>query len=448
MKLSRRASLKLALASLFVSRANLAVAQDLKDQHVFVVGAGIAGLSAAKALQDRGARVTVLEAGNRIGGRIWTDMSMGAPFEYGAGWIHGPGGGNPVAALAREVDAELFVTDDENIDLYDETGESISQEAWEDFEVMYERLNTIFEEYIRRGDKRSLMQVVKDVRPAILNDPLGLWMLSAYTEFDIGAGIEDIGSGIAFEDKAFPEDDVIVLDGYEALLAPLIDGLDIQLNTPVTQISYASNAVQLRTDSSVLTGDHCICTVPLGVLKAGDITFNPALPAPLQKSIDRLGFGSVTKIILKFEDVFWDDEVQYFGVMTAPKGRWNYWINYTEFSDEPILLGLSLGSYAPVADAMTPEDMTEDALDVLRDVYGDEVLEPVQVLTTHWSQYEHFKGAYSYPQVGGSIKDFTRFQKPETSRLHFAGEHTIFEYHSSTHGALLSGLRAAKAIKL
>jgi len=130
----------------------------------------------------------------------------------------------------------------------------------------------------------------------------------------------------------------------------------------------------------------------------------------------------------------------------GPKGRWNYWLNYRTFSDENILLGLSVGDYAPVADRMGKAAMTEDALDVLRSVWGDKVGVPAAVLTTHWSQDPHFLGAYSYPQAGGSITQFRTFEKPVSNRVVFAGEHTEFDHLGTTHGALMSGRRAADAI--
>jgi monoamine oxidase len=90
-------------AALMAGPARIARAQALDGVKVVVVGAGLSGLGAARTLADSGAEVVVVEAQDRIGGRLWTDWSMGAPFEVGAGWIHGPEQANPSKQLADAV---------------------------------------------------------------------------------------------------------------------------------------------------------------------------------------------------------------------------------------------------------------------------------------------------------------------------------------------------------
>lgn len=439
---TRRQTLKLGIASFLAALASRAPAQDLTGKTVIVVGAGISGLAAGQTLRKSGANVIFLEAGEYVGGRIRTDMSLGAPFEYGAGWIHGPSEENPIQQLAQDINAPVFLTDDDNLEIFGPDRNPLTDAEYAYVDETYERLMRKLYMRVRRWDKRSIAEAIADMEPEVLENPLGRWLLSAFIEFDIGAGIEDISAANAFADTAFNGDDVVLLNGYDKILAPLAKGLDIRLNTPVDQISYNENGVMV----SDMRADYAICTAPLGVLKAQTIHFDPPLPAEVQTAIAELGFGSVTKIAMKFKTAFWDEGTQYFGITTEPKGRWNYWLNYRTFSDENILLGLSFGRYAPVADRMNPSEMTEDALDVLRPVWGGAVGTPEAVLTTHWSEYPNFRGAYSYPQVGGSPDQFEIFAQPLEDRLFFAGEHTIFNYHSTTHGALMSGLRAANAI--
>ncbi len=441
LNLNRRDALKLGIATYLTTFASSAKSRPLTDTRVIVVGAGLSGLAAAHELQAQGAEVTVLEAGNYVGGRVRTDMSMGAPFEFGAGWIHGPSSRNPIQQLAKQVGARTVVTDDESLEVYTTNGNTLS-----DFE--YQRLERLYSEledklyYPDAPGHASVEQMFAHRDPKLLSDPLVRWMLSAFFEFDIGAGIEDISAANGFEAETFGGEDVIFTEGYDAILKPLAEGLDIRLNAPVSEIWYDDMGVSVDGTSA----DYVICTVPLGVLKSGAIEFDPQLSKPLRDAIEQVGFGSVAKIALKFDKPFWDVETQYFGVMTEQKGRWNYWLNYRTFSEENILLGLSVGQSALVADKMNEADMTIDALEVLRSVWGSDVSVPEQILSTRWSQHPLFYGAYSYAQAGGSLSQFDAFKAPVKDRLFFAGEHTNREYHGTTHGALLSGRRAAQSV--
>lgn len=361
MTMTRRNTFKLGIATFLSSLAGNASAQNMNRTKVIVVGAGIAGLTAAKQLQSMGADVVVLEAGKYIGGRIRTDRSMGAPFEYGAGWIHGPSASNPIKKLASRVKARTFETDDDNLEVFDTQGQPLMGDDYDRLDSMYSRLVRKLETRVGRRDPRSLYKAIKKLEPEVLNDPMGRWMVSAFFEFDIGADIKNISAANAFSDKAFGGKDVIFTKGYDAILAPLVAGLVIRLNSRVKQIFYGQNGVIV----DGMKADYVVCAVPLGVLKTGAITFKPTLPKDIQNAVKNIGFGTVTKIVLKFDLPFWDVGIQYFGIMTQPIGRWNYWLNYRTYSTQNILMGLSFGEYAPVADRMSKNAMTKDAMKVL-----------------------------------------------------------------------------------
>ena len=120
MRISRRYALKsfLSLISyISLSKGSLGNNQILTQKDVIVIGAGISGLVAASTLVQKGANVIILEAKDYVGGRIKTNRSLGVPFEFGAGWIHGPSKENPIKNLADRSKSSLFVTDDDSCEL-------------------------------------------------------------------------------------------------------------------------------------------------------------------------------------------------------------------------------------------------------------------------------------------------------------------------------------------
>ena len=451
--LTRRRLLKLLLMAYCASMMPPVLgrkSQLLKGKYIIVIGAGISGLTAASELIQKGANVTILEANNYIGGRIKTDWSLGkdAPFEVGAGWIHGPSQDNPTKQLADKSGCKYFLTNDNNISTFDSDGTIWSDEKFEAVEEKWEKALYLVDEELELNDRRSLRKAIQDIYPAVLNDPGGLWALSAYTEFDKGTSIEKVSAVFHDDDKAFDKPDVIITNGYDSIIKKLSKNLDIRLNNKVSEIDISNkDFVRVQSNDKELKCDSIICSVPLGILKAKNIKFKPSLPKKYIKSIDKLGFGSVTKIAMKFNDVFWDKETQYFGVNTEIKGRWNYWLNYRTFSRENILLGLSVGDYALIADQMNEKEMKNDAMIVLRDVWGQNIPDPSDILTTRWSKEENILGAYSYPSPGSTPRDYKVLSTPVDGKLFFCGEHTNFDYSATTHGAYLSGIRVVKDIE-
>ena len=419
---------------------------QLAGKEVIVIGAGCAGLGAAQALVKAGADVTVVEAKSHIGGRISTDWSMGVPFEVGAGWIHGPEIRNPTRQLFDAVGAKYVITDDDNILVFDRNGDEISKDTLEEINQKWESSLAIVDRTLEKDDLRSLRKAIDDLTVDSIGNPGFDWAISAYTEFSKGAPIGDLSATLHDEDKNFDTQDVIVTTGYSGMLTPLAKGLDIKLATKVFGVTYVDNNISVTTKSGHFSADYVICSVPLGVLKSGSIKFDPVLPDTYQRTIDQIGFGSVTKIAFKFDNAFWDTDVQYFGIMTEPMGRWNYWLNYRTFSNENIILGISVGAYAPIADRMSDNELARDALEVLRGVWGDKVQLPAQMLRTSWSVDPMAFGAYSYPTPGLSAGQFDYLSRPIRNRLILAGEHTIFDYAGTTHGAYMSGLRAAQML--
>lgn len=446
--IKRRRLLKLAAASAVVSamqplRSATALTAT-NEADVIIIGAGIAGLAAARTLVDLGYEVIILEATSKIGGRVQTNWSLGAPFEVGAGWIHGPKG-NPISELADKVSAKTFITYDDDFLVFSPDGQRQDEATiFEKQKSLRELLSKVDDAF---DDDQSLLRAIKRVSPKSLKDPILKWMMSAYLEFDTGGALDELSALYFDEDGSFDGEDVILTDGYYALLAPLMQGLDIRLEHGVTLVEYEAGAgASIYVGDEEFEADFVICTCPLGVLQSDTVEFDPPLPAKLRKSIGRIGMGNVTKAALKFDQVYWPDDVQYFGLMSEDKGRWNYFLNYRTFSEQNILLGLSVGSYPEHIEAQPDEVIIDDVMDTIRTMFGPDVPMPIDYKISRWSQEPFTKGAYSYSKFGCKPADFDAFKAPVRETLLFAGEHTDFEFHGTVHGAYLSGLNAARII--
>ncbi|MCY0146220.1 FAD-dependent oxidoreductase [Hoeflea sp. G2-23] len=442
----RRRFLRLTAASALtapLSGAGLARAAAA-DVDVIVIGAGVAGLTAARQLTDLGYEVLVLEAANRIGGRLQTDWSLDAPFELGAGWIHGPKG-NPVTELVSAAGGETFVTQDDSLLVISGDGNPLKDELIERKEkqlaALYQRIDATFD------TDQPLTSAITQLAPKALADPVTAWMMSAYTEFDAGGPLESLSAYYFDEDAAFDGANVIVSNGYDRLLGPLAAGLDIRLGHPVDSVSYEKgDGATVRANGLDFEADFVVCTCPLGVLQTGGIRFDPPLPKKYRSAISRIGMGNVTKLALKFAIPFWPIETQYFGLTGGPMGRWASFMNYRTFSNQNILVGISVGAYAPRAEAMSDAEMTADAMRALRTMFGESAPDPVAAIPTRWSKNPWSHGAYSYAKVGSKPADFDMLAEPVAGTLLLAGEHTLFDYHATVHGAHLSGLEAARRI--
>ena len=299
----------------------------LKGKRVVIIGAGISGLVTANILKQTSAEVIILEATDYIGGRVKTDWSLGAPFEYGAGWIHGPSPDNPIKQIADRAGGRYFVTDDDSCELLDISGNDMASETWDEIEEIWQDI--LYEIY--DDPKVSFLDLINEYDEGIWKDPNIRWIFSAYTEFDFGGPLDKISASLTREMSAFPTDDVVLTSGYDKVTNFIAQGTNIKLKSPVTKIDHKKDMVKVYTKDKNYQCDYVICSVPLGVLKANNIKFNPPLPDHITNSIKNIGFGSVTKLGIKFKNQFWEDDVQYYYTVAEQTGRWPVWLNYRTF---------------------------------------------------------------------------------------------------------------------
>ena len=411
---------------------------------VIVIGAGISGLAAAKKLKDKGFNVIVLEAQEKIGGRIRTDRSLGIAFDEGASWIHGPKG-NPITNLASQADANTYLTDDDSLKVFDNNGTAYSDAF---LDAQYTQFENALNAVRSIGTQsQSFLEVFNSLYPTQENNRLWKYMLSAYLEFDTGGDISTLSSKYFDDDEAFSGKDVIVTNGYDKIANLLGQGLDIRLNSRVTEVNYTSIKSLVNVNGDSVEADYVIVSVPLGVLKNNSVSFTPTLPIDKQGAIENTKMGNVNKFLFSWNTPFWETDVQYIGYTPDTKGKFNYFMNMLKFLPTTnSLMTFAFGDYATVTESLSDSEIISEVMAQLKTIYGNSIPNPTNMLRTKWGQNINTFGAYSFAPNGTTSTDFDTMAKEISNKLFFAGEHTIRDYRGTVHGAYLSGIREADKI--
>lgn len=421
-----------------------------------VIGAGIAGLAAARLLTDRGRRVIVLEGRNRIGGRVWSERSWpNAPIDLGASWIHGVRG-NPLTTLADALKLPRKATDFDNSASYAADGRPLTDgevtTISNNFDDLYDAMETIRAERDADGLpdvslKSVFAQILTERRdPAAMQRALR-WTINTAIEHEYAADSSDLSLYYwDDESEALPGGDVVLPQGYDQILTNVAKGLEIRLGQVVQRIAYGSSGVTVTTNQGQVTGTRAIITLPLGVLKRGTITFAPALSAAKTAAINRLNMGVLNKAYFRFPRVFWDQEVEWLDYIGQRTGEWAEWLNLFYYTGQPILLGFNAGAYGAQIESLSDDAIVAGAMNTLRTIYGSSIPNPDAWQITRWGSDPFAYGSYSHIPPGASSADRVTLAKPVGNRLYFAGEATHRQYPATVHGAFLSGQRAARQI--
>lgn len=427
----------------------LGLAQEtIAQEKIIIIGAGISGLAAGKKLQESGYEVVILEARNRVGGRIWTDRSTGKALDLGASWIHGITG-NPITELANKIDApltDLFDYDDTSTFDADGKEDPLTSAQEEIFTDVFAQ----FAESVTAGNTNASVQDVVDeaVRQGALND-FGTRALNSLIntikEHEYAGGASELSQIGTEEGADTAGGDVLFPDGFDAITNFLAIGLNIQTETIVQSVTYDVNGVTVGTNKGTHNGDRVIVTVPLGVLKSGDIVFNPPLPSDKLNAISSLGSGVLNKVWLEFPSVFWENTAVH-NFFSMPKGHFNEWVNWHKATGNTYLLGFNAAEYGLETESMSDEDIVAEAMTVLRTMWGTDIPEPTNQVITRWNSDPFARGAYSFIKVGSTIADRATLAKSVSDRVFFAGEATDTDNAATTNGAYNSGLREAQKI--
>ncbi len=428
-------------------------------ERVLVVGAGIAGLTVANAMGHAGVDCVVLEARDRIGGRLHTVDLAGCAVDLGGSWMHHPSGnrlrhfasavgiecraGNPLPMLAGFdcstglwlSHADLEATMDVELEGFTEALEGLRAQlgpaaSAADGIDAYLATTGLSGDGLRRARQGLWANVEADAAGAAEHQSLEwLWTQDEYDEEYFG----DLPDG-----------------GYVSVVDAMAAGLDVRRVWPAARVDLTDHGVSITSASGETeTGSHVVVTVPLGTLKNDLPSFAPPLPSDRVDAIRRLGFGRYEKVVLRFDEPFWRGAGWSHLVLFPPEpdepASWVF--DLDAFGMGPVLVCHTFHSANGHLHGGSPDSAARWVTDMLAAAaHGAPCPEPVAVTVTGWADDPYAAGSYTHVTPGSSNEDLDLLGTPVAGRLLFAGEHTQSARLGYADGAMTSGIREAKRL--
>jgi polyamine oxidase len=435
-----------------------------KAERILVLGAGMAGLVAARLLHDSGFRVTVLEARERIGGRVWTDDRVGAAVDLGGSWVHGVEG-NPLALWCDKLGVRLISSEADRL-IIDErasakTRTTQRRKAFMGVAAFHTAIafagwKSKFLTNVRGPRSISVKEAIEPLLQASWLPEVDRLVIATFVEGSEGVNgsvwdqlsVEEWFPTEGLDGNAQPQ------GGFKPLIEDAARGLDIRLHSPASALAWNGNGVVATLASGErLEAERAVVTLPVGLLRDGSFRLDPLPPREQQQAIGRLGYGAgvLGKIYLRFPHVFWPEKSKWFGRLPdAPdrRGTFNTFVSHVEETGLPILLSFANGHAAVRYDReLSDEEVKDAALASLRKMFGgNKVPEPEAFVFPRWLSDPWCRGGYSYPAIGSPPEDHFDHARPLGDRVFFAGEATEPTEYGTVHAALWSAEQTAEAI--
>jgi monoamine oxidase len=435
-KLSRR---RFVAASAASAAAGVALpawsAPSVPDVDVAIIGAGAAGIAAARRIAGGKAKVAVLEGADRVGGRCLTDTTtFGVPYDRGAHWIHAPDL-NPVTPFAMRSGLEIYpAPPGQKIRI----GRRNARESeMEDYLAAVVRSNRAIAD---AGRSRSDVSCA-----AVLPKDLADWQKTVefvLGPFGCGKDLAEVSTA-DFARSAERDVDTFCRQGFGALIANLGQGLPVQLSNPVRSIDYnARSGVEIRTTRGMLTAKAVIVTASTGVLLDNRIKFEPELPRRHQDALERLALGSYDHIALELPGnplALQRDEVVFEKSSSTRTAAILANISGTTLCTVDVG-----GKFGRDLSAQGEPAMVAFALEWLTGLYGADIKKAVKrTHATQWNKEPWALGAFSAAAPGGQAARVV-LAEPVRDRVWFAGEAVHETLWGTVGGAWASGDRAAQ----
>ncbi|XP_010547285.1 PREDICTED: polyamine oxidase 1 [Tarenaya hassleriana] len=426
---------------------------------VIVIGAGISGISAAKVLAENGVRdVLILEATDRIGGRIRKESFGGVSVELGAGWIAGVGGkeSNPVWELASRFNLRTCFSDYSNAryNIYDRSGKIIPNGLATD---LYKKAVNSAIQKLKSLESNRDDDICKAAEaPSSPTTPIELAIDFILHDFEM-AEVEPISTYVDFGEREF-----LVADerGYEHLLYKMAEEflytsegkiLDnrLKFNRVVREVQHSRNGVVVKTeDGSVYEANYLIVSASIGVLQSNLISFKPSLPRWKTEALHKCDVIVYTKIFLKFPYCFWPcgPGKEFFIYAHERRGYYTFWQHMENAYPGSNLLVVTLtNGESKRVEAQSDRETLREAMSVLRDMFGPNIPNATEILVPRWWNNRFQRGSYSnYPII--SDNQLAKNIKAPVGRIFFTGEHTSEKFSGYVHGGYLAGISTSKSL--
>jgi monoamine oxidase len=416
---------------------------------VAVIGAGMAGLACAVELTSRGFDVIVIEARDRIGGRICTSHVWGdVPIDLGASWIHGTIR-NPIADLARRANVRTVSTSYDSSELHISerlraAGLRRSDSArWQD---LIDEAAHVAQTSDRDLSMGAAIRLALDGHhlSAIERADMAFYLNSAY-ESEWGLMAEQLSARTADDAESFDGEDVLFPGGYEAIPAYLARGLQVRTGEHVHQIRHDASGAAVVTDQAEHAVAAVVVTVPIAVLRSGAITITPMLPDATQAAAEAVGVGVLGKTFLRFSTTFWPVDTDWHEYLSE-ENRWTEWVSFAK-AGASVLLGFTVGEHGSWMESAPEHDVVEQSMVAVRAMFGTDAPSPIAVQRSAWANDPLALGSYSGNAVGTTRGHRADLAAPQGARLFLAGEATEPDYFGTVHGAYFSGIRAALQVR-
>ncbi|CAN6655476.1 polyamine oxidase Fms1p [Trichomonascus vanleenenianus] len=438
---------------------------------VIVIGAGIAGIKAAVDLSNAGVEVVMIEARDRIGGRIDTmEDEGGNKIDLGASWLHGSLG-NELFFKALEIDLEVYYDDSDYVFYTLEEGElGPMDKTYRLLEDLMAQA-ALDEAHHRDISKISLEQFTLEFierHPVVRRDEKlqkRALQVARYLELYHGIPWSQIPASEAIEHEGR---DAYVKGGYKTLVQKVYSEIDqmqlkLKMQEEVYEVDYTDTRVVVKTrkvngttedESSVYEGDYVVVTIPLGVLRKEMPQFQPQLPQDIQHVINTSVYAELGKVVMRFKHVFWTRTADRLVILpdgkkpTTPSGPLLFINGYTIYDGQPLLIMLMAPPVTAHLETARQETVEKFLMPYLETLRTDDTVPIIfeHVMVTRWTRDRYAMGSYSALCAGQAAEAYIGPFVSGCGRVRFAGEHTTLAYNGCVHGAYASGRREAQFI--